>query len=291
MNRRKKGKHQPKKNDPGQEAKYIPTDEEVEATIRKSKWGESYLTRFLADAHKNILIAYVKQRGYFEMLHNLGVLLEKLNAWLTYSDSDLSSFVVLSLFARACGNFFAAVRLAASGQLTESYAQLRVCIENALYASYIRSKPGLAQVWADRHQSEEKRKKCRDSFKISSMIENLQSQSRALAKRVKKEYDTCIDFGAHPNERSVVPNLQMAKNGSLRHYLFNTEPGVYGACLLAVVSMALSVVEIFEKVYPNEFKEINGRQRVQTIQDQYMRIAPGVVVALKSSTLDMNKQG
>lgn len=291
MKRRKKVKHQHKKNKPGQEAKYIPTDEEVEAAIRESKWGESHLTRFLADAHKNILITYVKQRGYFKMLDNLGVLFEKMNACLTYSDSDLSSFVVLSLFVRACGSFFAAVRLATSGQLTESYAQLRMCIENALYASYIRSKPGLAQVWGDRHQSEEKRKECRDSFKISSMIENLQSQSPILAKRVKKEYNTCIDFGAHPNERSVLPNLQMSKNGPLRHYLLNTEPGLFGASILAVVGMGLSVVEILDKVYPDEFKEINGQQRVQTIQDQYMRIAPGVVAALKSSTLDMNKQG
>lgn len=291
MNHCKKVKHQHKKKQPGQEHKYIPTDKEVEAAIHESKWGESHLTRFIADAHKNILITYVKQRGYFEMLDDLGVLFEKANACLTYSDSDLSGLVVLSLFGRACGNFFAAVRLVASGQLTESYAQLRVCIENALYASYISSKPTLAKVWGDRHQSEQKRKKCRDSFKISSMIKNLQSQSPALAKRAKKYYNTCIDFGAHPNERSVIPNIQMAKNGPVKLHLLNTEPGFFGACLLAVVSMGLLVVEIFEKVYPNKFKKINSQQRIQTIQGQYNRIAPGVVAALKSSTLDMNKKG
>ncbi|MFZ2149286.1 MAG: hypothetical protein WAV28_18905 [Sedimentisphaerales bacterium] len=291
MKRRKKVKHRHRKKKPVQEANYIPTGEEVESAIRESKWCESHLTRFLEDTHKNILITYVKQRGYFEMLDNLGIIFEKVNPYLTYSNSDLSSLVVLSLFGRACGNFFAAVRLAASGQLTESYAQLRVCIENALYASYISSKPTLAKVWGDRHQSEEKRKKCRDSFKISSMIKNLQSQSPALAKRAKKEYNTCIDFGAHPNERSVIPNIQMSKNGPVKLHLLNTEPGFFGACLLAVVSMGLLVVEIFEKVYPNEFKEINVQQRIQTIQGQYTRIAPGVVSALKSSTLDMNKQG
>ena len=291
MKRRKKVKHQHKKNKPGKEAKYIPTDEEVEAAIRESKWGESRLTRFLADAHKNIRITYLKHRGYFEMLDNLGVLFDKMNACITYSDSDLSGLVVLSLFGRACGNFFAAVRLAASGQLTESYAQLRVCIENALYASYISSKPTLAKVWGDRHESEQKKKKCRDSFKISSMIKNLQLQSPALAKRAKKDYNTCIDFGAHPNERSVIPNIQMVKKGPVKLHLLNTEPGFFGACLLAVVSMGLLVVEIFEKVYPDKFKEINSQQRVQTIQGQYNRIAPGVVAALKSSTLDMNKQG
>jgi len=162
---RKKVKHRHNKNEPGQEAKYMPTDEQVDTTIRKPKWGESHLTRFLADGHKNVLITYVKQRGYFEMLDNLGVLFEKLNACSTYSDSDLSSFVVRPLFGRACGNFFAAAR------------------------------------------------------------------------------------------------------------------------------MGLSVVEIFENVYPNEFKEINGHQRIQTIQGQYARIAPGVAPALKSSTLDKNKQG
>lgn len=291
MKRLKIVKQRHKKKKPRQEANYIPTAEEVEAAISESKWGESHLTRFLADSHNNILITYVKQRGYFEMLDNLGIIFEKVSPYLTYSSSDLSSFVVLSLFVRASGNFFAAVRLAASGQLTESYAQLRVCIENALYASYIKSKPRLAQVWSDRHQSEEKRKKCRDSFKISSMIMNLQTQNRSLAKRAKKEYNTCIDFGAHPNERSVITNLQMSKNGPLRHYLLNTEPGLFGASLLAVVRMGLLVVEIFDKVYPNEFKEINIQQRVHTIRDQYTRIAPGVVAALKSSTLDFNKQG
>lgn len=268
-----------------QQSNHVPSDEEVEAAIRGSKWGSTPLTRFLADGHKNTLIAYSAQSGHFEMLDNLGALFEDANACLAYSDSDLSNLVVLSLFGRACGNFFAAVRLATSGQLTESYAQLRVCVENALYAFYIKSHPSLAKVWTDRHKDDRSRKCCRDSFKVGDMLRSLKSQSFSLGQHAKKEYDTCIDFGAHPNERSVVLNLKVAGDGSLKLQLLNVDVGVFEASLLAVVRVALCVVEIFERVYPDEFKVLNVRERLTSIREQYTRIAPGVVYDLKSATL------
>ena len=237
MSKRKRRKHVMGKADVdiAQQSKYVPTDKELESTIQKSKWGRTRLTSFLPDAHKNTLITYLKQPGYFEMLNNLGELLDSANVCLTYSDSDLSTIVIVSLFGRACGNFFAAVSLATSGQLTESYAQLRVCIENAFYASYIKSQPSLAKVWGDRHQSDQSKKKCIDSFRIGDMIRSLESQNLKLGQRAKKEYDTCIDFGAHPNERSVIPNLKVAEGCPLKLQLLNVDPGLFGACLLSVV--------------------------------------------------------
>jgi hypothetical protein len=68
MKRRKIGKYKYKKSNSKKETNYIPTDDEVQTAIRKSKWGKSQLTKFLEDAHKNTLITYIKERGYFEML-------------------------------------------------------------------------------------------------------------------------------------------------------------------------------------------------------------------------------
>lgn len=257
---------------------YTPTDEELKERLAQTRWGKTYLTNFLDAAEKNIQISYVNLKGYFEMFESLGDLFKAATENVGYSDE--SSFAIASLLGRACGNFFAAVRLSSSGQLAECYAQLRACLEDALYAFNIHLDSGLAQVWFDRHQNDDSRKKSIKQFKPTDILEKLKQKSLSLGQNVAEDYNRCIDFGAHPNERSVTSNL-ILQGGRISIQLFNTEKGVFQACLLVCIRCGVDVIKVFDLIYQNEFKRINADHRICNIQEQFRRIAPGPIWDLR----------
>jgi hypothetical protein len=263
---------------------YIPTDDEIRATLKKTKWGETYLTKFLHSAERNIQISYIKLKGHFEMLESIGDIFELASENIGYSDSNISSSVIALLFGRACGNYFAAIRLSSSGQLAESYVQLRACIEDALYAFNIHKEPMLAQVWLDRHKDDKARKNSKKSFSLKNILDKLEQIDKKLGQETAKHYEKCIDYGAHPNERSVFPNMDIIPNGKISLKLFNTSEGVFEGCLLMCVMCGLDAIKIFNLIYPDDFKKFNADQRIQNIQSQFNQIAPGVIIALRNST-------
>lgn len=262
--------------------KHTPDDAELTNALAKTKWGKTYLTNFLDSAERNLRISYVNLKGYFEMFESLGELFKMAVESVGYSDE--SSFAIAALLGRACGNYFAAVRLSSSGQLAECYAQLRACLEDALYAFNIHSDPTLAKVWFDRHQNDDSRKKSIKQFKPIDILEKLRQKNLSLGLEAAKDYDKCIDFGAHPNERSVTSNLRLS-NGKISLELFNTQKGMFEACLLVCVMCGSDAIRIFNLIYPNEFKRINVGQRIQNIQVQFGRIAPGPVYNLRHEAL------
>jgi len=264
-----------------QMVKHVPTDEELRDHLQKTKWGQTALTDFLDRAEKNTKISYVKLKGYFQMFESLGNLFKAAVESVAYSDE--SGFAIALLLGRACGSYFASVRLSSSGQLAECYVQLRACLENALYAFNIHDDLTLAQVWFERHKNEATRKKSVNLFRPSCILDKLKQKNSFLGRGVGKNYDRCIDFGAHPNERSVTSNLKVS-NDKINLDLLNTEKGVFHGCLLACVMCGLDVVRIFNLVYPGEFKGINAEERIRNIQEKFNRIAPGPIYDLRNIT-------
>lgn len=259
---------------------HIPTDDELRSALEKTKWGKTYLTEFLHSAETNVKITYVKLRGYFEMLENLADIFKTGSDCVGYS--DIGSFVVASLFGRAWGNYFAAVRLSSSGQLPESYVQLRACIENALYAFNIHNDPKLGQVWFNRHKDDKSRKNSIKLFSPKIILDKLEQVYKKLGQETAKDYERCIDYGAHPNERSVSTNLNLS-GGKISLRLLNTNTGIFQACLLMCVMCGLNAFRIFNLIYPDDFKKFNAEQRMQNIQAQFGRIAPGNIYVLRST--------
>jgi hypothetical protein len=199
----------------------------------------------------------------------------------TVGYSDLSNFVTVLLLHRACGNYFASVRLSSSGQLPESYVLLRACIENALYAFNVYSDPKLAKTWLNRHKNAQSKRASQNLFKPGVILSNLIKTNQSLGQGVKKDYDFCIDLGAHPNERSVTSHLRFTGK-EMSSSLFNTTEGIFKACLLMCVTCGLNTIRVFNLIYTDDFKKINVEQRIQTILGQFRRIAPEVSYKLRA---------
>ncbi|MEX0915320.1 MAG: hypothetical protein WDZ60_05450 [Wenzhouxiangellaceae bacterium] len=119
------------------------------------------------------------------------------------------------LLFNAHASFRAAIRLAISGELMPVFMTLRGCIESALYANAMVQDTKLCDVWLSRGKNEDCRKECRKKFAVNKMIGALeQAHSQEFADRVKLIYDTSIDFGAHPNYKTILGGVQIDDSSS-----------------------------------------------------------------------------
>lgn len=114
------------------------------------------------------------------------------------------------LLLNAHASLRAAMRLAFSGQLLPVFMTLRGSIESVLYANAMVRKPELQDVWRKRDRDAKARQQCRDEFTAKKMFRYLsQAHDQAFSERVQDIYDSTIDFGAHPNNRSLISSTRI----------------------------------------------------------------------------------
>ncbi len=109
----------------------------------------------------------------------------------------------LLLFCNAYHLFLAGVRMALSGHPAAVFPLLRTALESAAYGALIAQRPELADVWGSRHKGEAARKACRRAFTFEKSIAHLKARERNIHALAVAAYEGAIDFGAHPNPKSV----------------------------------------------------------------------------------------
>jgi hypothetical protein len=104
----------------------------------------------------------------------------------------------------------AAAGLAMSGQLLTVFMALRGSIESALYANAMVVQPNLEPIWLQRDRSVEARRACRDQFSAAKVFKLLAAaHDEEFADRARDAYEATIDFGAHPNSRSLLQSIHI----------------------------------------------------------------------------------
>ena len=119
------------------------------------------------------------------------------------------SIVPLMLYFRSHSAFRGAAALGMGGAHVEGYANLRQCLEFAGYAAQVFDDPALADIWWDRDQDEESEKKVRRTFTHGAVRTAIEKHDAKLAGVYELLYDRIIQFGGHPNEKSVTANLKL----------------------------------------------------------------------------------
>lgn len=232
------------------------TFEEISAKLRSAGWGRDKLTEEIEQAFCNIGVSFLKLKPHFELLQKANEIF--IDAFERISTTTLESEIAHVLFGRSCGCFLGAVRLSCSGQLAETWVLLRACIENSLYGFYISRNPKRATIWIDRHKDEASKKKCKDTFKVGSIWAELKTGSATTAKEAKQLYDKAIDWGAHPNERSVFPNIVPKQDGSgLSLRLITSDPTFIRVGVIYTIKASLLTFRIFALVFPDVFSQPN----------------------------------
>ena len=206
-------------------------------------------------------------RPYWECLIKAAEIFEDANKLLSHS--DLKDLLSTSLFGRAYSCFLGAVRLSCGGQITESCALLRVCLENSLYAFYIAENPKFAKVWTDRHESDDQKRACKQVFVIGAIWKALNVKSQTIKKEAKDLYESSIDFGAHPNERSLFMNLEKKQNSSgLTLNILNPDETFMRAGLCHILLTVSTVFKIFSLIFPEELNKANIEVKIYNLNKQ-----------------------
>lgn len=108
--------------------------------------------------------------------------------------------------------FNAALRTAFSGHEVATYPLLRAAQEAACYSFLISNNPDLEKIWLNRHENSQALKICRDKFSdaIKQTAKSI-SQSKYFGEDIGSLIEDCyqqsIDFGAHPNPKSILHHL------------------------------------------------------------------------------------
>lgn len=279
-----------KKNVPKSSKEYIPSYEEVKAELELTNWSKAALFKLLTNAHSNSLKSLINLEGHLKLAKDVVDAFEKTQKKLAYSNEH--ELNIAALFSRAYGSFLASIGLASSGQLAESWAVSRACIENALYAFYMHDDVGLFQIWSEREKSKQDKTECRKYFQHSKVIGKLKAKHSKLANRANKLYQKCIDYGAHPTQWSVATNSEILKQQGrqvAKILLLNCEDSYMRTCLLLGIDAGLCALSIFNMVYPDEFKGANIPIVIFNIETTFRALALDTAGRLRSERRGVKK--
>ncbi|UIZ74495.1 hypothetical protein HRV96_14990 [Raoultella ornithinolytica] len=141
----------------------------------------------------------------------------------------------------------ASVRQALSGHTVPVFPILRTALESACYAYLIAMDNSKAQIWLDRHKSQSSLNECRRTFTVTKTANELQERSAEMAEYVKAHYNACIDFGAHPNMKSIFNHLTKIDSPDDKYDAWELT-GVYGPNSWYVNYTLLACVEVGQAI-------------------------------------------
>lgn len=173
-----------------------------------SGWGKDSLSHFFQSAYENCLVAFHRgQEIEFKTLERIDLCFNVLLQ--SNSNNKISLFPFLH---RSHSAFRASAYKAMSGQVADVYPTLRSLLEYALYSCLIAENPDLAKIFYKRSDSEKAKRKVRQVFKISNCQVALGRKREDLQLKSQQLYDDSINFGAHPNELSIVSSLKIEED-------------------------------------------------------------------------------
>lgn len=121
-------------------------------------------------------------------------------------DIDVNPFVAV-LMMNSYTLLLGAVRQALSGHVVTVFPVVRAALESACYAYLMSQDEARVDMWLHRHRSEEDKKTCRKIFTVANAVSALGISCPQMADYISANYEAAIDFGAHPNPRSVTGHL------------------------------------------------------------------------------------
>lgn len=145
------------------------------------------------------------------VLYGLIKEIDQLNRDVWINSTELDSTILLLGF-NSYFSFLSAVRTAISGHVSTVFPIVRSALESACYSYLISRNKDKARTFLNRDNGPVERKLCRSDF--TSAAKDTAAQLRieghdSLAEMVVDAYEAAITFGAHPNAKSVLRNLEV----------------------------------------------------------------------------------
>ncbi len=181
-----------------------------------SGWGKDGLSEFLESAHRNRLASFANKRDWYQLLLAIDQCFLKVGSgWI-----NPHNVVAAILFFQSYARYRCACEHALAGQIGETFVAIRSLIESAGYALHIHRNVGHDEIWLGRHVDEASRKKAKDNFTIAKVRDSIRAADRMGVVIFNELYDRSIDFGGHPNERSVTGSMVINNVGNDKEIQF-----------------------------------------------------------------------
>jgi hypothetical protein len=230
------------------------------------RWASDDLTTFIQMATDNIAATFHNKKNAFNILKDID------SYFLIITDHLLNApdFLASLFLFRTHSAYRAACRLSLSGQVPETFVLLRSCIEYPLYALHINGNPELGEKWIDRHKDEESFKSVRNEFQYGRVIKTLETIDPAICRTSKLLYERSIDFGAHPNERSITSSMKVIKGRDRIEYkqiYLAQDSKQLSHGLKSTAQVGLCALYIFRHIFKERFDILGITQKMDQYRD------------------------
>jgi len=156
-----------------------------------------------------------------------------------------------------------------SGQVVDAYPLIRSCLEYAGYAQLIHQDYDVARTWLNRHADEKSTAKVRNTFTQTNIKDALSRRDQSLCKTYDHLYQRTIDFGAHPNERSVTGALTIRESADQNEleqaYLVGDSLAIDHA-LKTAAQAGLCTLMMFQWLFKERFELLGIKQEIQELR-------------------------
>ncbi len=250
------------------------------SNLLTNKWGKDPLSDLMTKMFLNQGETFLLHPDYFNVLKTSGEIFRDILTILAVEIEE-DEMIPRTISARAFYYFNTASILSCSALWSESFTLMRAMIECVSYCFYIKTKPKLATIWLNRHQSQKDKKKCQNEFKIGDIFQEIEKKSKKIMKSIKDDYNSCIDYGGHPNERAVFPSTRIDDQKiTVCHFI--EDSNLKKACILKIGLIFTNIFELFKLTFTEIASDANLDIRVQNLKLDMKRIAPVPITGLRN---------
>lgn len=190
--------------------------------------------------------------------------------------TDPKPVMTSQMLLRSQYAYKAAAGMTLAGQIAESFAMMRCCLEYAGYGLTIfhdwrvGDARALEQVFVNRHNDDASMREQRREFKISNVRESIALFDRTLADVFQTIYDRTVSFGGHPNPFGMLSAMNLEENEhgltSITGLALVTDPTVMGFALKSVAQVGLTALCILEHAYKERFESLGIRAELDDLK-------------------------
>lgn len=230
----------------------------MEPKLPPSGWADDSLTEYIEAAYRQRFATFVNRKDWFQRLASLDQCFMRVVATDWVAPTDIPPL----LFFRCHSAYRVACEHAMAGQAAETFPQIRVCLEYAVYALHIHKNPGFDETWLRRHDDDDAMNAVKDEFTIGNIRATIGKADQHTAKVFNELYQTAIDFGGHPNERSVTGSLTInEQNGRMerQQIYLHADDLMLDHVLKTTAQTGVCALKIFQEVFTARFELLGVR--------------------------------
>jgi hypothetical protein len=238
-------------------------------TDRPSGWDNPELTAHFERLWSNTVATFARKRESHRLCRIDEVMYEITIGW-SGGPPTAQSIIPLLMYFRAHSSFRAACALGMGGATVEGFAVLRQGVEFAGYAALVHDDPALANVWWDRDQTAADEKKVRRAFTHGAFRAAIKKADAGLSAAYESLYDRLIQFGAHPNEKSISGNLKLEHSASqmqLQQVYLHGDGHQLDHWILTANQVGILILKIFEKIHVKRFSNLGVGPKIDRLAD------------------------